>query len=124
MRSPVCGLVDAAFFVGTIGVTKRADIDDTRVSRIDHDPADLPRVLQTDVGPSSTDINRFVNAVARREIRTDVGLARSNVDRLRVGWSHGNRADRADGLVVEDWRPNSSSVGRLPDSSIDSTKIK
>src|SRR5258708_181918 len=124
MRSTVCGLVDAAFFVGTIGVTKRADIDDIRVSRVDHDPADLARVLQTDVGPSSAAINRFVNPVARREIRTNVGLARPNVDGLRVRWGYNDGADRADGLVVEDWRPNSSSVGRFPDASVDPTKIK
>src|SRR5258708_13748286 len=87
-RSTVGGLVDTAFFVRTISVAKRADVDDIRISRIDHDPADLPRVLQTDVGPGSAAINRFVNAVARREIRTNVGLARPNVGRLRVALSH------------------------------------
>src|SRR5438105_2116806 len=102
MTSSVGGFIDAAFFVWTVSVAQGADVDNICVSRIDHDSTDLARVFQADVRPCRAAIHGFINAVARREIRTNVGLAGSSVDRLRVGWSYGNGPDRADRLFVED----------------------
>ena len=48
---------------------------------------------------------RLVDAVARRDVAADVGLAGADVDDVRVGRGDGDRADRGDRLVVEDRLP-------------------
>jgi len=65
MRPSIDGFVDAALLVGainagTISVSQSADVNDVRILRIDHDPADLARVLQPDVIPSCAAVNGFV----------------------------------------------------------------
>ena len=45
MHSSIDGFVDAALFVRTISVPQSADINDVWILRIDHNPANLSRVL-------------------------------------------------------------------------------
>ncbi len=87
------GFVDATLFVRTISVTERSYVNHGRILRINHDPADLPRVVQADVRPGSAAIRTFVDAVAGRQIGTDVGLAGSRVDGFGIGWRHSDGSD-------------------------------
>ena len=129
MRPSIDGFVDAALLVGainagTISVSQSADVNDVRILRIDHDPADLARVLQPDVIPSCAAVNGFVDAVAGREVLTNVALAGSGINGFRIGGSHSQRADRGHRLAVKNRHPDNSGIGRFPDSAIDRAKIK
>ena len=51
MRSSVDGLVNPTLFVWSIGMTESTYVDHFRVSRINHDSADLASILQAHVRP-------------------------------------------------------------------------
>src|SRR5580704_11512599 len=124
MRPSINGFVNSALLIWSVGVTESADIDDVRISRIDYDSADLAGILQAYVGPRRAAVGRFVNAIAGRQVGSNVGLASSGKDRLRVRWCQCDCPDRADRLVVKDWPPDSSSVRSFPDAAIDRAEIK
>jgi hypothetical protein len=105
-------------------MAQRPDVDDVRILRINHDPADLARLLQADVRPGRAAIRGFVDAVAGREIGTNVGLAGSGVNGFGVGGRYGDRADRSDGLTVKNRGPDSSGIGGFLDAPIDRAKVK
>ena len=67
MLSAVDGFVDATLLVRTVDMSQSADIDESRVLRVDDDPADMARVLQSDVEPASTAIDGLVDTVAEGE---------------------------------------------------------
>ncbi len=129
MRSSIDGFIDAALLVGvgnarTKNMPESADIDNVRILRVDHNPADLPRVLQPYVTPRGAAVSGFVDAVTGREIFANVALAGPGIDSLSVGGSHGQRPDRGHWLAVKDWCPDNSGVGRFPYPAIDRAKIK
>jgi len=124
MRPSINGFVNSALLIWSVGVTESADIDDVRISRIDYDSADLAGILQAYVGPRRAAVGRFVNAIAARQVGSNVGLASSGKDRLRVGWCKRDCPDRADWVIVKDWPPDRPSVRSFPDAAIDRTEIK
>src|ERR1019366_2502964 len=115
MHSSIDGFVDAALFVRTISVPQSADIDGVWILWIDHNPANLSRVLQADVIPRCAAIAGFVDAVAGREILANVGFAGSGINDFRIRGSHSKCADRGHRLAVEDRRPDNSGFGCFPD---------
>src|ERR1700687_285685 len=124
MYSSIDGFVDAALFVGTKSVPQSANVNDARILRIDHNPADLARVLQADVIPRCAAVGGFVDAVAGRDVRTNVGLAGSGINGFRLGGSHGKRADRAHRLAIKNRLPDNSGIVCFPYPAIDRAKIK
>ena len=112
----VPGAVDAAFRVGAEGVAEHRGEGDVGILRVDDHGPDLAFLLP-DVRPGLAGVGRLVDAVARGHVAADVGLARADVDDVRVGRRHGDRADRRDRLVVEDRLPGEAAVARLPDAA-------
>src|SRR5262249_11241988 len=105
----VGGAIDPALAVGTEGVAEDRREGDVRVGRVDGHGADLALLLP-DVLPGLTGIGGFVDAVARRHVAADVGLATADVDHVRVGRGDGDGADGGDRLVVEDRLPGDTAV--------------
>src|SRR5579862_9070901 len=124
MRPSINGFVNSALLIWSVGVTESPDIDDVRISRIDYDSADLAGILQAYVGPRRAAVTRFVNAIAGRQVGSNVGLASSGKDRLRVRWRQRDCPDRANRLAVKDWPPDSPGVRSFPDTAIDCAEIK
>ena len=96
----VLGAQDAALGIGSEGVTQDRGEGDVGIGGIDHDGADLPLLLPHP-GPGSAPVERLVDAVPRGHVAPDVGLARANVEDVRVRGRDRNRADRRDRLVVD-----------------------
>jgi hypothetical protein len=124
MRASVHGLIHPTLRVGTISMPESAHINDIRILRIDGNPANVPGVIESDVMPGRAAVGRFINAVAERETGTNVALAGSRINRLRIGGSHGQRPDRCYRLSIENRSPHRSGIGRLPNSAIDRAEIK
>src|SRR5215472_6376693 len=107
---------DAALLLRTKRLTDRADVDAVRVSRIDHDPRDVPRRVETHVLPRASCVGRLVDAIAERVVRANQpGLTRAGPHGVVRGRRDGERADGGNVLVVEDRPPGDAGVGRLPD---------
>lgn len=124
MRSSINGFVNPALLIWSVGMAESADVDDLRISRVNYDSTDLAGILQAYVRPRRAAVGRFVNAVAGRQVGSNVGFAGAGIDRLRVGWCKRDGPDRANGLVVKDWPPDSPSVRGVPDAAIDRAEIK
>src|SRR5260370_41804025 len=69
--------------------------------------------------PGFSRVGRFVNAIARRQVRTLQSFAAANVNNVRIGRSHRQRADGAGGLIVENRVPGIAEISGLPYAAID-----
>src|SRR5438552_10825531 len=88
-----------------------SDIDDVWIRRVDHDAADVPRLLQADRFPRLSRIGRLVNAVAPRGALPVVRLTRADPDVACVRRRYGYVADRHHGVdAVEDRCPRRALV--------------
>ena len=83
------------------------------VPRRHDDRADELRRAQADICPRCSAVGGLEHAGAGRERPTGC-VARSDVDRGRLGGRDRDRADRRDMHVVEDRRPRRAAVRRLP----------
>ena len=115
---------DSALRIGAVAVAERRDVHEVRVARIHDDAPDLPRVLEADVGPCPASVRGAVHAVAVRDVRAHVGLARTDVENARVRGRDRERADRRDGLTVEDRLPGASGVPALPHAAADRAEVE
>src|ERR1700689_1564571 len=124
MNPAIDGLVDTPLFVRTVSVTERPNVDYVWILRLNHDAAYLASIVQADMRPGRAAIGGFVDAVARGQIGTNVGLTGTGINDLAVGWSDRDRADGADRLTVKYRVPNRSGVGGFPNAAVHRTKIK
>ena len=86
-----------------------------RIFRIDHDLVDLDRVLEANVRPRLTRIDRFVHAVAERTLHR---VTRARVHNVCVGRCHLNRADAVDVReLIEDREPRHARAGGFPNAA-------
>src|SRR5215218_5287159 len=86
--------VDAAFFVRTVGVTERGDVDDIGIGRVDAHLGDVAGFGQPEMRPGIAGVGRFVDAVAVGNVTANRCLTHSGVDHVRIGVGDGQRADR------------------------------
>ena len=97
---------------------ERSDEDAVGIARIDSEVGNLLRVSQADVRPGFTGIGGLVNAVARGEVRPVQAFPATDVQNRWIGGGDDNDADGPRRLVVEDRRPGTTGIGRLPDASV------
>ncbi len=74
--------------------------------------------------PGFSRVGRFVNAIARRQVRTLQSFAAANVNNVRIGRSHRQRADGAGRLVVENRIPRVPEIRGLPDAAVDGRHVE
>ena len=90
-----------------------------------HDDArDLLRVGESDVRPRFAAVDRSVHSVALRDVGAHVRLARADIDDVRIGWRHRDRADRSDRLRIEDRLPRAARVIRFPHAAVHAAEIE
>src|SRR5205807_9234897 len=70
------------------------------------------------VRPRFAGVGGFVDAVAGGEVGTLQPFAAADVDHVWIGGRHGDGADRAGGLVVEEGEPDTPGVGALPHAAV------
>ncbi len=74
-------------------------------------------LIQADVLPRFTGIARFPQAVAERDIITQIRLTRSDVHDVCVAWCNGDRTDGTDRLLIENRVPRYAAVDRLKEAA-------
>ncbi len=92
----------------------RSDIDDLRVTRVDHDPGDVLRGFQADPGKTRPAINRLVEPVAVPDAPLAVVFASADPDHQVIAGIDGDAADRVRPVTVEDRRPGGSGIRGFP----------
>ena len=97
---------------------------DVGVGRVHADLRDVLRVSQADLRPRLAGIGRLVDAVARRDVAADLGLARADVDDVGVRGGDGDGTDRRTGdLIVGDRLPGHAAVGGLPETAAGGAEV-
>ena len=66
MRPSIDGFVNPTLLVWSIGMTESTYVNNFRISRINHDSADLASILQAHVRPRGAAVDGFVNSIAGR----------------------------------------------------------
>ncbi len=110
-------LVEAAIAARAPERPLGGDPDDVGVARVDQDPADVLRALQSDILPALAAVDRLVDAVAVGHRALRVVLAAADPDGERVVRIDRHRADRERPLAVEDRRPGGAGVLGRPDAA-------
>src|SRR5882762_3838348 len=119
----VAGAKDAAFGVRAVGMAQGGDECDIRIRGMNDDFADVPGVLQTDVGPSLPGVIRTIDAVAERDISTDTSLAGSGIEDVGIGIRDSHAADRRGALLVEERIPRAAAVRGFPNATGHGAKV-
>src|SRR5579864_5705129 len=118
MLTAVCGAEDAPLWLRPSRAAENTGQDDVRIRRMNYDSADAAAVRKSCVGPRFAGIGGFVDSVAHDVAVADhPGFAGSRPNDTGIRRSHGQSADRGDGLLIKYRRPVVPSVGRFPDSS-------
>src|SRR5207249_3562676 len=110
-------LIDAAVGPRAPEVTQRRDVDHIGILRIDGDAADFARLLEPHVGPRSTPVGGFVDAVAPPLGAQAVALARARPHDVGIARRHGDVADGLHAQSVAHRAPRDAAVAGLPDAA-------
>src|SRR5205807_1251799 len=110
----VARAIDAAVAAVAPQFAGRAGIDDLGILRMHDDARDPLRFRQSHVGPGFAAVGRFVDTVADRDGIARPALAGADPDGPRIRRIDGDRADRLNGLLVEDRLEARAAVGALP----------
>ena len=86
--------VDSPLVVRPEDVAQCRHVDEVGVVRMHADAADVPRVAEPQVTPGLAAVGRPVDAVAVRQVAPDGGLARTDVQHIRVGVGYREGAHR------------------------------
>src|SRR5579872_591914 len=93
----------------------RGYVNSIRILGIDANLTDRPRVVKPNVRPGLSGIRRFVNSVALRDVRTQTGLAHSDVDYVRVRFRNPDPPHRTSfEVAIGNRRPSDSGVRGFP----------
>src|SRR6185312_1510010 len=90
---------------------------DVGIARVELDPRDLLRLLETHRRPRLTAVGGLPHAVAVRDVAADGILATADPHDIRILLIDGERADRAAEIVVGDGRRGLAAIDRLPDTA-------
>ena len=104
--------------VGAVRMAEHRHEQPIRVGGIDHHVGDHLAVAQPEMRPRRAGVGGLVHAVAGGQVGADDAAAAPDIDDVRVGRRHGDRADRAGGLVVEDRHPVGAVVGGAPHAAV------
>ena len=109
----VARAIDAALLRRREQVPEHRDVDETRVGRMDVHAADLARVGQAHMPPRPARVRGLVHADPGRDVPARARRSRPDVDHVRIGRRHRDRADRT-GLekAIRDVRPGGAGVRR------------
>ncbi len=111
----VGGLVHAALSVRGRVHPERRDPDGVAVGRVHADSGNVLRRREPHVSPGLAAVGGLVDAVALLDVAAELGLARPDVDHVRVGLADLDGADRRGvDLAVRHRLPGRAAVGRLP----------
>ena len=90
---------------------------------MDDQLADGARIPQADVLPGLAGIDRFVDAVALRQIAADAGFAGAGIDHVGIGRRDGKAADGRSFLLIEDGLPGGGAIGRFPNAAAGGAEV-
>src|SRR5882724_136836 len=114
---------DAAFGVRAIGMAQSGDEYDVWIRGMNDEFADVPGVLQSDIGPSLAGVIRTIDAVAEGDISADASFAGSRVNDVGIGIGDRDAADGGGGLFVEERIPGDAAVRGFPNTAGNGAKV-
>src|SRR5271157_40477 len=113
------GAKDAALGVGPERVAHRRDENAVGVLGINQNCADLLGIAQPEMPPRLAAVDGFVHAVADGEIGPlRQPFAAADIEHVGVGGRHGDGADGAGGLVIENGPPCHAEIVGLPYAAV------
>src|SRR6266850_1957076 len=119
----VASTKDAAFGVRAVGMAESGDEYDVWIRGMNDELADVPGVLQSDIGPGFPGVIRTIDAVAEGDISADTSFAGSRINNVGIGIRDRDAANGRGGLLLEERIPGDASVRGFPNSACDGAKV-
>src|SRR5258708_14044028 len=95
-----------------------------RILRVDQNPRNLTRILQSDMPPRLPAILGLIHPIPISDVRAHVRLARPHINDQRIRRRHRNRPNRSNPLRIEYRFPSAPRVVAAPHAPIHGAKIK
>src|SRR6266850_4117774 len=114
---------NSALGVCAVGLADGGDKNDICIRRMDDEFADMPGVLQSDVGPGLARVIRTIDAIAEGYISADAGFAGSCVNHVGIGIGDRDAADGRGGLLFEKGVPRDATVRGFPNTAGNGAKV-
>src|SRR5512146_944955 len=111
-------LEDAAFLVRAPLAPEATGVHELRIPGVDHDARDPLALIEPDVRPMLTGVDRLVHTVADRRIVSRILFARTHVDDVRVARCDRDRPDGTHRLLVEYRLEGDAAVDGLDDAAV------
>ena len=108
----------APLFVRAIRVSEHRGEHAARIARVDEERGNLLTVPQAPMAPGGAAVGGPVDPVPDGQIGPLQPLAGPDVQRLWIGRRHGDRADRARRLAVEDRAPGTTVIPAAPHAAV------
>ena len=105
-------------------MAERRDEETVRVLGVDVDHRDHLRFAKTQVRPRLSGVGRLVDPVAHRKVGPDDPRSGADINDVWIRRRHGDRANGARRLRVEQRHPRRAVVGRAPDSAVVESDVK
>ncbi len=115
--STVSRAENAALLVRTEAAAHRRHQHDIRIAWIDQDPSNVPRFRKSKMLPRRSRINGFVNSIPIRDVGIEIIFPAPHINDARIRRRKRQCPNRRDRLLVENWLPHRSAIGRLPHAS-------
>ena len=123
-RATIGRAIDSALLVRPKSVSDRGDENDVWIFRVNDDRSDMAAVLQTDMAPVSSSIDRLINAVAVGDVSAQGRFARADIDDIVIARCDRDRADRRGRmLLVEHRLPVRAAIARFPHAASYTAKV-
>src|SRR5689334_4200255 len=100
------------------------DEDHRRIAWVDGDLADVLRFIEADVRPRRAGVGRLVHPITESDRIAERRLAAADVNHVGCRRRDGDGTDRRHRLRIEDRRPDTAGVDRLPDAAVHSAEIE
>src|SRR2546421_2797186 len=105
-------------------MTGDGDQDVIGIARIDCDLRNLLPIAQPEMRPGLPRIDRFVDAVSYRKVRTLQSFTAANINNIRIGSRDRDASNGAGWLVVKYRRPRAAVVISLPNAAVDLSNVE
>ncbi len=121
--SAIFAAINAALIVGSEQMPEHCRVHQVRISRVNADARDVPRVLESSRFPGLAGVGRFPYAAAVRDIAAHGHLAAANIDDVWVPRAHRHRSDRTAEKLVGYIFPVLPAVDRFPHAAASAAEV-
>src|ERR1700757_336898 len=105
-------------------MSHRRDVCGVGIFWIDNDARDATTVSESNIRPMVAAVRGPINSIAPVGRVSVVGFTGADPDHVRIRWRNRDRADRENGLLIENWIEGDAAIAGLENAAMTKRDIK